>query len=92
MLGTMGYTSPEQLGGERADARSDIFAFGCVLYEMLAGKSPFLKTTWSGDGDGDHERGPGAFVWDWSSDCAGLAGDRSPVFGEAASGSVLLGA
>jgi len=41
----MGYTSPEQLRGEKADARSDIFSFGCVLYEMVSGKAPFLKGT-----------------------------------------------
>jgi len=45
VLGTMGYMSPEQLRGEIADARSDLFAFGCVLFEMLSGKSPFLKAT-----------------------------------------------
>jgi Tol biopolymer transport system component/serine/threonine protein kinase len=45
VLGTMGYMSPEQLRGQPADARSDIFAFGCVLYEMLSARPPFLKTT-----------------------------------------------
>ena len=39
--GTLQYMSPEQLNGKEADARSDIFAFGCVLYEMLSGKRAF---------------------------------------------------
>ena len=45
IVGTAGYLSPEQIRRERADARSDIFALGCVLYEMTTGRRAFPGET-----------------------------------------------
>jgi serine/threonine-protein kinase len=44
-MGTVDFASPEQLSGGRTDARSDVYALGCVLYAALAGEPPFARET-----------------------------------------------
>jgi eukaryotic-like serine/threonine-protein kinase len=45
ILGTLQYMSPEQIEGKEADARSDIFAFGVLLFELISGQRPFTGKT-----------------------------------------------
>jgi TolB-like protein/Tfp pilus assembly protein PilF len=45
VMGTAGYMSPEQVRGQSVDARSDLFSFGCVLYEMVTGRRAFQRET-----------------------------------------------
>lgn len=45
VVGTLGYMSPEQVRGEPVDGRSDLFAFGVLLFELLTGSSPFARSS-----------------------------------------------
>jgi serine/threonine protein kinase len=58
IMGTVGYMAPEQVRGEAADHRADIFAFGAILCEILAGKRSVSEADVARDDDGNPQRRP----------------------------------
>ena len=88
LLGTPQYMSPEQAGGGPADARSDVFALGILMYEMLTARRPF-EAERLGELLAQIQRDPPTPLQEITSDVpADLAGDRRAVHGEASGGEV----
>ncbi len=82
ILGTLHYMSPEQLEGTQPDARSDIFSFGLILYEMITGARPFAASSKAGTIAAILEREPAEFEPRWLSRlvCTCLAKDPQERF------------
>ena len=89
-VGTLGYVAPEQIRGERVDARADVYALGCVLVHLLTGRAPFVRsgdeaTLWAHLNDeppGEADGVPPAFVPVVRRALAKQPADRFPSAGD----------
>ena len=77
VLGTAGYLAPEQIRGEPGDGRSDVYALGCVLFEMLTGEQPF------------HAKNEMALRWAHASGPRPHPSERLPELGDRFDGVVM---
>ena len=91
MLGTVGYMSPEQVRGATADHRADIFAFGAILYEMLAGKRAFRKATSAETMTAILHEDPPAIAADCAERSFGAPASRASLFGEESGAALSIG-
>jgi streptogramin lyase len=89
-VGTLGYVAPEQIRGQRVDARADVYALGCVLVHLLTGRAPFMRsgdeaTLWAHLNDeppGEADGVPAAFVPVVRRALAKQPADRFPSAGD----------
>src|SRR5207248_6468929 len=82
VMGTVGYMSPEQVKGQNADHRSDLFSFGAILYEMLSGKRAFSGETSVETMERDPETGSARAYGNQSHGASRAGADRAPLPGE----------
>ena len=92
ILGTASYMSPEQVRGQPADHRSDLFAFGAILHEMLSGKRAFRRETAVETMNAILKEEPPDSGGDEPEPSARPGADRPPLPGEEAGGPVPVGA
>src|SRR5205823_5253330 len=92
VMGTVGYMSPEQVKGQNADHRSDLFSFGAILYEMLSGKRAFSGETSVETMERDPETGSARAYGNQSHGASRAGADRAPLPGEESGRALPVGA
>ena len=92
VLGTAGYMSPEQVRGKEVDARTDIFAFGAILYEMLSGQRAFKGESSVETMNAILKEDPPELETEKLKRVAGTGANRAALPGEGAGTPIPLGA